>query len=421
MTDISDAPAVTSADFKRDRWGRPLIMQADGKRKPYTRASSATKAIDDTWNLDQWDRRNVAYGLTHDASLVARMLAIGGDPATWDKKAKEAVGKIVDDARTVAKAHKGADIGTAVHRIIERRNRGEDVDAGPYTADVEAYHEALDACGLRILPQFLEVHLVCDELELAGSADNILYRDRDGAHVIADLKTGATVEYGVLGFAGQLAAYANGCLYDVEREERQATPELDDAVGYIVHLPAGEGRCTIYELDLVQGYRAARIARHARVAQKDAKRWLTPCSTVKAEPKVKAEITRADVVAALGYDHDEGGPVDEADFEPLRRVHANLADFDKAWFSRILGDAARAGVDFRAHTTKTVRRFELYRGLLTLAHEGRDDTVARTLAACAVGNLAPESPEITTGHAIGAMNADQAATFARLCADYVDP
>jgi hypothetical protein len=259
-------------DFRRDRWGRPLIMQIDGTRKPYTRASSATKAIDDTWNLDQWDRRNVAYGLANDASLVARVLAIGGDPTGWGKAEKDAMSKIVEDARTIAKAHKGADIGTAVHRIIQRRNLGETISAGPYQADVDAYYRALDAAGIEVLPEFLEVRFVFDELELAGSADNVV--GYSGAHRIADLKTGATVSYGVLGFAGQLAAYANGDLYDVDAECRLPTPEIDRELGFIIHLPAGEGRCDIYEVDLVRGVQAAKVAYQARAAQKAAKSWL---------------------------------------------------------------------------------------------------------------------------------------------------
>jgi hypothetical protein len=214
------AAMTGQSDYRRDRWGRPLIKQLDGTHLPYTRASSATKIIEDEYNLNRWHRRNGIYGMAHDASLVARTLAIGGTPDTWDLAEKKALDKIVTDADTVAKAHKGADIGTAVHRIIERVNAGETVDAGPYQADVDAYLAAVERAGLVVLPQFLEVRMVCDPLHLAGTADNIMSRGNGDPYVIADLKTGATVTYGGLGFAGQLAAYANGLLYDVEHEQR---------------------------------------------------------------------------------------------------------------------------------------------------------------------------------------------------------
>jgi hypothetical protein len=270
------AAMTGQSDYRRDRWGRPLIKQLDGTHLPYTRASSATKIIEDEYNLNRWHRRNGIYGMAHDASLVARTLAIGGTPDTWDLAEKKALDKIVTDADTVAKAHKGADIGTAVHRIIERVNAGETVDAGPYQADVDAYLAAVERAGLVVLPQFLEVRMVCDPLHLAGTADNIMSRGNGDPYVIADLKTGATVTYGGLGFAGQLAAYANGLLYDVEHEQRLSTPVINGDVGYIIHLPAGQGRCDIYTVDLHAGWQAAQCAVQARRHQKAAKKWLTP-------------------------------------------------------------------------------------------------------------------------------------------------
>ncbi len=140
---LLDPATTTRPDYKRDRWGRPLIMQDDGSRVAYTRASSATKVIEDTYNLDRWHWRNIAYGMAHDGSLVARMLAVGGTPKTWNTGDKKTVHDVVEAANACAQAHKGADIGTAVHRIIERINAGETVDAGPYQADVdELFHES---------------------------------------------------------------------------------------------------------------------------------------------------------------------------------------------------------------------------------------------------------------------------------------
>jgi len=122
------------------------------------------------------------------------------------------------------------------------------------------------------------VHLVCDELELAGSADNIVIGDSNEGRVyrIADLKTGATVNYGALSFSGQLGGYGNGLLYDVDKEHRLPTPDLDKDTGYIIHLPAGQGRCGIYTIDIERGYKAARLAAQVRRAQKAAPSWLQP-------------------------------------------------------------------------------------------------------------------------------------------------
>jgi hypothetical protein len=261
-------------DFRRDRWGRPLIVPATGgKARPYTRASSAAKTIEDTWNLEMWARRNVAYGMSYDPSLVARVIAVGGNPGSWDQAAKGVVNKVHEDAQKVAQANKAADIGTAVHTLTERLDRGEDVDGGPYQADLDAYRAALDAAGFVCNPDWVECRMACDELEIAGTADRIL---TNGGYYIGDLKTGPTVDYGGLGWAAQLACYAHSDLYNIVDDSRQPTPKLDQATGIIIHLPAGQGRCTLYEIDLVAGYRAAQLANEVRAVRKESKRWIVP-------------------------------------------------------------------------------------------------------------------------------------------------
>ena len=149
------------------------------------------------------------------------MLALGGDPSTWDLATKKACNQIVEDAAAVALAHRAADIGTAVHRMTEMLDRGQPVDAGPYEADLEAYANALVAAGLTVVD--VECRLVCDDLEMAGTADRILDASTTG-HLVADIKTGETVDYGGLGWAAQLAAYAHRQLYDPDTGERTPHP-----------------------------------------------------------------------------------------------------------------------------------------------------------------------------------------------------
>lgn len=264
-------------DFKRDQWGRPHIMQADGKRKGYTRCSSAAKTVEDTFNLEKWARRNIAYGLAYDSSLVARVIAIGGEPSTWGKTEKDAVNAILEAADGVAKAHKRADIGTAVHHLTHRLDRGETVNGGPYQADLDAYWDTMNEANIVAEECFIECRMVNDDLEMAGTADRIVWTEH--GFRIADIKTGSTVDFGSLGWAAQLAAYAGGVLYDTVTEERLETPDIDREVGLIIHLPAGEGRCTIYEVNIAAGLEAARLANDIRAIRKASKIWLTPLTT----------------------------------------------------------------------------------------------------------------------------------------------
>lgn len=51
---LLDDPQSTPT-IQRDRWGRPLITPPDGgKPKPYTRASTLAKALDDNQGLIDW-------------------------------------------------------------------------------------------------------------------------------------------------------------------------------------------------------------------------------------------------------------------------------------------------------------------------------------------------------------------------------
>lgn len=277
-------------DFRRDQYGRPLIGQVDGSKPiPYTRCSSAAKAIEDTFNLEQWAQRNVAYGLAHDPSLVARVLAVGGNPRTWGKSEKDAVKAVVADAQTAAKAHSAADIGTAVHRLTEQVDRGEAVTAGPYAGDLGAYTQALVDGGVVTHPAWIECRMVCDELKMAGTADRLvtLTRDsvlrrfldmRDAEAIVGDVKTGTSVDFGALSFAAQLAAYANGQLYDPVADVRLPTPVLNTRWGLVIHLPAGSGECSLYRVDLVEGLRAAHLANAIRNTRKASKAWLKPAT-----------------------------------------------------------------------------------------------------------------------------------------------
>ena len=170
MTTLLDPVSLGPPDFVRDQWGRPLIVPPVGGRpRPYTRASSAAKTVEDTYNLELWARRNVAYGMARDQSLVARVLALGGEPSSWTMDTKKACNEMCTDATAVALAHRAADIGTAVHRMTEMLDRGQPVDAGPWEADLEAYVNTLIDAGLAVLDGHIECRLVCDELEVAGS------------------------------------------------------------------------------------------------------------------------------------------------------------------------------------------------------------------------------------------------------------
>lgn len=499
MSIVFDDPAtiIEPKDFKRDRWGRPYIMQPNGKRIGYTRCSSAAKTVEDTYNLERWDNRNIAFGMSYDASLVARVLAIGGDPASWGKDEKNDVNDIVEAARGVAKAHKAADIGTAVHHLTHRVDRGEDVQGGPYQADLDAYRAAMRDVGLECTPKWIECRIVNDRLRMAGTADRILTA-QGGGHRIADIKTGASIDFGGLGWCAQGAAYAGGLLYDTEVEERLETPEIDQETGYIIHLPAGQGRCRIYEMDLVAGLAAAKLANKIRATRKASKAWITPLKiapgAVPPSPveqvapedlppsgaavdaaadatdpgeiqssrrrqlldrfealdpidkqrfkakhvpngdfdtieKLLDEISRRheppDPPPTTTPSPGEGDSLREAEVDVLERRFNELSDEAKAWTGALVAQGNK-GHSWRIKRAPTVRRFELYRGVLALAEwywQQMDfavdevDDVVRAILALVLGDDHLLEHTMPPGQLLGTLDADEAAKFAQVAVD----
>jgi hypothetical protein len=122
--------------------------------------------------------------------------------------------------------------------------------------------------GVIIDPRLVEVLLVNEKYEYAGTADRIArFRSRKRKQIF-DLKTG-NIEYAINAIAVQMAMYANAeYIYDWRTKERIPLPELDKTRGVIIHLPAGQAKFDLYELDLVAGWEAAKMAMDVRAWRK---------------------------------------------------------------------------------------------------------------------------------------------------------
>ena len=93
---------------------------------------------------------------------------------------------------------------------------------------------------------------------MAGTADRIGIIH--GRPMIMDIKTGS-IDYPHK-MAMQLAMYARSVPYDIATDKRIADAEpIDLNRGVIIHLPAGQGRCDLYEIDIAVGWGACLIAR----------------------------------------------------------------------------------------------------------------------------------------------------------------
>lgn len=144
------------------------------------------------------------------------------------------------DRYVVCNADEG-EPGTALHRIVERHNRGE-LDDCPdlFTERLTAYRDAIAAAGIVVRRDLVERVAVLGRHRIAGTFD--IGVEVGGRLYVADLKTGSGIDFGARGFAVQLAIYANAeTLYDYRTDTHEDAPAFDTDRGLIIHLPSTGG------------------------------------------------------------------------------------------------------------------------------------------------------------------------------------
>jgi hypothetical protein len=241
---------------KRDRWGRYLIRPATGGEPvAHTRVTTVAKALDDGENIARWKQRHVAKGLSMRADLLALAAATPLDE-------KGSLDNTCSDAIEAAAASSRANLGTALHKFLERLDRGESMDIPePWLSDTRAYRWCLTTNKIEVSPEWTEVIAVCDVLPepVAGTIDRIV--GWKGRNYIADVKTGSDLKWAWRAIAVQLAIYSRSeTLYDPATETHSRMPTVDQDRGIVFHLPAGTGRCVPYMVDLNAGWDGARRA-----------------------------------------------------------------------------------------------------------------------------------------------------------------
>ena len=302
MTDAFDTPSNTAADTvtaqpepKRDRFGRYLLPDP-GQTGPasdlaWTRCTTFAKAISDTYHLSRWQMRMVAKGL----AMRPDLFALAAAAAVSDKAV---LNQVADDAMETAGSADGRNKGTALHRFTERVDLGEPVTVpAPWDADVAAYRATMSAAGITVPREYIERITVVKALKVAGTFDRILQLP-DGRLVIGDLKTQKDF-YSWLEIAVQLAVYSRAdALWNAHTNRYDPMPPVDQDVAIVMHLPVGQGVCTLHEVDINAGWEIAQVCQQVRElrARKNLARVHTEATV--GDP-VLAAIHGADSVQAL--------------------------------------------------------------------------------------------------------------------------
>jgi hypothetical protein len=263
--------------IRRDQWGRYKVLPPEGKKPVgYARATTVAKALDDTSNLAAWGKRMTALGLAQRPDLLAMV-------QTTDAADKKALDRLCDSASEAGGATARRDLGTALHKMFEQScvTPGYKPPA-TYAADITAIHQTLREAGLQVVDECSELMVVLDRFQIAGMADLVVERISDGELFIADLKTGSSVAYGALGWAIQLAIYANadniyiqGSEADGSADARAPMVTVNKQQALIIHCEPESGACDLHTLDIGKGFAALGTAISVRDWRKQ-KKLLVP-------------------------------------------------------------------------------------------------------------------------------------------------
>lgn len=279
-----------TGDFRRYKNGRP---------KGITRATTFNKAASDTTSLTDWKLRNVIIGASRRPDLLLRA---HGLEVQRDSKV---LNKLAAELEAVAGAKVGADIGTFLHEFCEHIDAGLKTwrDAPEvYQAQLKLYSETLAEAGFETVPGMIERTTYIAEFGgVVGRFDRILFHRPSGTYLIADLKTGRTMDYARLENECQEWIYAHGVnehgVYDwntdtwVEphtQENVNVRLEVSETVGVIIHMPVqgdDAGQVILEKTDLQRGKRyAATCAENRGWVKPKRELWSWEPETV-AEPR----------------------------------------------------------------------------------------------------------------------------------------
>lgn len=309
--------------------GQPMIHYRDPqtgreKVKGYTRVTTYIDCLDDKTVLNAWKARVLLEGgaveLLQNAGTSPSLEAVARsvkrtDEALADidrrtkeegellelrrqevqKEHRDVLARVAEDLLELGGAHEKANKGTDLHRLTELVDTGQPLPPTTTTSDrrdIDAYQRAMAALDAKVL--WTERRVVLDDIQVSGTMDRGLLVKLPGMgrriRVVGDVKTGR-IDYAAGKIGMQLALYARGLGYDWTKPLERERLSLSAHHGLLIHLPQGEGRCSIYLVDLELANQGLALARAVREWRNTAKRLFdikSPLEAVEVAPAEEA-------------------------------------------------------------------------------------------------------------------------------------
>lgn len=269
---------------ERDSYGRYVLPDpSTGRRTSWTRATTLKSALTDKEGLIGWKQRLAAVGLARQPHLAERVLELHAEIVACGKDwraakgPKDAMKAVLAELHHAAGGDEGSERGTQAHTLTEYADAGRldevrHLASESELADLQAYLDCCDAAGIVRPPEWIERIVLNLTVESAGTFDRLVYLP-DGRLVCADVKSQQGFDFGFLDAAAQMGQYVNADgVWDHETRTWLPLPaELDRRTGLIMHVPVGKATCDLYEVNLEEGWEAARIAYEVRTKRSRSK------------------------------------------------------------------------------------------------------------------------------------------------------
>lgn len=258
------ADAAPKVDPEKDRYGRYLIVPADGgKAVPHTRMTTFIKAVDGGGGdaLRQWYARYAVKGVLESEAMSGRVSTWDADPA--DKETKKEFNRLLDDATVAVGINEKRDKGSALHDATELVDAGKAFTPAKWMrAPLEQYVDVVRRFGL-VWTESEEI-VVLDDFTIAGRFDRLVRAPWFPGTRVLDIKTGS-VDYPAK-FCVQLGGYSIAdAIYDPATATRRPMPDdIDKNVALVLHLPIDGSPAKLYRLDIGPARRIAELCKSVR-------------------------------------------------------------------------------------------------------------------------------------------------------------
>ena len=434
---VTDVPYISDPNGELVKSGP---RKGEWKRLPYSSTSGFGTLIENRGSLEKWSERKVIEGLAIGSTVIDELFQsyhLCNDEAIRKTIADE----IVARAKREANSMLAADRGTHAHLICELVDKeqswdhivadGEALGISPEQQQdiADAWWTMLKDRGLEVVA--IEASVVDDEWWCAGTLDRIVRTTKPlcfalksgeiiviypDTWLVLDIKSGSTR----LTHAIQTCSYAKSQPYDTETETRQDWPfNVDQEHALIAHVDIDSGKCDLVYVDLVAGRWAGDVVVQAKAWERR-----TDVFSVAELPGLliesAAELTPADqhaTVESRGVP-DEGDGVVDPTFKVPEEAYKQLSADGRLWITALTKAATQAGVPFHSSGNRTIRRYEIIRGLVAMATTHPDDDLVRALLEPVIGDCA-QFPSVPVGHLLGSLSSTEAAKFATAADDLV--